>query len=166
MIPASASRIDALNDARRRADRAPYPRGNLLSAVRLDRIHPEWVAPCCPQGRRSRRPRGHRSRHRRPPPHSGTPTRYEPPLTFLLPASHVAIWWTGTGVWQRRVRWRCNRRASRARGGLRPSAARRTSTRPRRGRPRGRRPSRDHRWSQSVIGQDRIGGCMFPLSMP
>jgi len=33
--------------------------------------HPEWVAPCCRQGRRSRRPRGHRSRHRRPPPHSG-----------------------------------------------------------------------------------------------
>jgi NADPH:quinone reductase len=39
--------------------------------ARLDRIHPEWVAPCCRQGRRSRRPRGHRSRHRRPPPHSG-----------------------------------------------------------------------------------------------
>ena len=58
---------------------------------------------------------------------AGTLTRYEPPLTFLLLASHVAIWWTGTGVWQRGVRWRCNRRASRARGGLRLSAARRTS---------------------------------------
>jgi hypothetical protein len=26
---------------------------------------------------------------------AGTLTRYEPPLTFLLPASHVAIWWRG-----------------------------------------------------------------------
>src|SRR6266699_1908782 len=73
---------------------------------------------------------------------AGTPTRYEPPLTFLLPASHVAIWWTGTGVWQRGVRWRCNRRASRARGGVRLSP---NVRRLRRGRPRGRRPSRDHR---------------------
>jgi hypothetical protein len=32
MIPASPSRRDALNDARRRADRAPYPRGQPLSA--------------------------------------------------------------------------------------------------------------------------------------
>src|SRR2546426_4154277 len=77
---------------------------------------------------------------------AGTPTRYEPPLTFLLPASHVAIWWTGTGVWQRRVRWRCNHRASRARGGL--PACRRHAERPQ---DRGvaglvvRRPSRDHR---------------------
>jgi hypothetical protein len=29
------------------------------------------LPPCCRQGHRSRRPRGHRSRHRRPPPHSG-----------------------------------------------------------------------------------------------
>ena len=31
----------------------------------------EWVVACCRQSHRSRRPRGHRSRHRRPPPHSG-----------------------------------------------------------------------------------------------
>src|SRR5215472_9621422 len=30
-----------------------------------------WVAPCCRQGHQSSRPRGHRSRHRRPPLHSG-----------------------------------------------------------------------------------------------
>jgi hypothetical protein len=29
------------------------------------------LPPCCHRGHRSRRPRGHRSRHRRPPPHSG-----------------------------------------------------------------------------------------------
>src|SRR6516164_7551167 len=30
-----------------------------------------WVAPCCRQGHQSSRPRGHRSRHRRPPLHTG-----------------------------------------------------------------------------------------------
>jgi hypothetical protein len=133
--------------------------------VRLDRIHREWAAPCCRQGR-SRRPRGHRSRHRRPPPHSG----HADPLRAAVNLSPAGEPRSDLVDGDRRV-------AARSSVAVQPpcvSCSRWTAPvggtpnvrRLRRGRPRGRRPSRDHRWSQSVIGQDRIGGCMFPLSMP
>src|SRR3989442_6294654 len=49
---------------------------DLTSGTRaLIEAHSQRKPPCSPRGRRSRRPRGHRSRHRRPPPHSGYAAR-------------------------------------------------------------------------------------------
>jgi hypothetical protein len=71
LSPSGVPRIDAESEVSSRCGHLRLLPASSEATPRLAAITGNGLPPCCRQGHRSRRPRGHRSRHRRPPPHSG-----------------------------------------------------------------------------------------------